>query len=77
MKPFVRPTVDAGNLDWDFYLEFPRGDDFVSERLPVDPELVLEWCEQMLPYFNTFPGLDARRLAEKCPEPFVLREDPS
>ena len=77
MKPFVRPTVDAGSLDWDFFLEFPSGGSFASREFPVDPEALLEWCEQMLPYFNTFSGLEARRLSEKCPAPFVLWDDPS
>lgn len=73
MKPFARPRIDAGNLDWEFYLDLPNGDDFVSKTAPVDPATVIVWCESLLPYFNTIPGLAERRLSEKCREPFVLR----
>ena len=75
MKEFERPSVRIDDPEWDFYLELPKLDDFVSRPHAVDPAAVLEWSEQLLPYFHSFPGLEARRLAEKVPEPFVLRED--
>ena len=74
MKPFVRPIVDVENLDWNFFLKFPEGDDFVSPKHIVDPKLVLEWCEQMLPYFHAFPDIEERRLSEKSREAFILWE---
>jgi len=53
-------------------LEFPVAPDFVSRPPRLDPQVILKRCAETMPWRNSRPGENARRLAEKVLVEFVL-----
>ena len=53
-------------------LEFPVAPDFISLPPRIEPKVMLRRIEENMPWRNSRPGAEERRLAEKVVEEFVL-----
>jgi hypothetical protein len=58
----------------DFDLELPDGKGFVSRRVPIDSNLLVDLSEESLPRLNARPERELERLRSKASQPFELRE---
>jgi hypothetical protein len=58
----------------DFDLELPDGKGFVSRRVPIDPDLLVDLSEESLPRLNARPERELERLCSKSSQPFELRK---
>jgi hypothetical protein len=56
----------------DLDLNLPDGKDFISKKVPVSMDKIIEMSEAALPIFAARPGDAERRWAEKYHEPFRL-----
>ena len=54
-------------------LEFPVAPDFVSRPPKIDPQVMLRRIEENMPWRNSRPGEQERRLAEKIRVEFVFK----
>jgi hypothetical protein len=53
-------------------LEFPVAPDFLSRPPQLDPQVMLRRIEENFAWRNSRPGAEARRLAAKVSEEFIL-----
>ena len=56
----------------DLDLNLPDGKDFISKKVPVSMDRILDMSEAALPIFAAQPGHAERRWREKVHEPFRL-----
>ena len=54
-------------------LEFPVAPDFVSHPPRIDPQVMLQRIAENMPWRNSRPGEQDRRLAEKIRVEFVFK----
>lgn len=75
-KSSRRPQDSRSNNDHlirlDDTLELPDGTGFESDYVRVGLEAMVELCEARLPFFNSRPDAEERRLRDKCNVEFVL-----
>ena len=70
MSTSQRP--DPGSSDLEFTLDLPDGKGFRSVEPATTFEMQIKLCEWWLPYWNSAPGAEERRLSRKIAVPFVL-----